>query len=99
MAAIAQSGSFVGQKCCYLAQIHFLNPTYCNHDYCMVSYGIALHGMIFHGIAFISVWLIGFGARAVSRKTPIYFIFLDCRLIVQIVGAWVERAEVFGGFH
>ena len=40
----------------------------------MVSHGIALHGMIFHGIAFISVWLIGFGARAVSCKTPIYFI-------------------------
>ena len=56
----------------------------------MVSHGIALHGMIFHGIAFISVWLIGFGTRAVSRKTPIYFI--NMRGIKQAEGQHFEGA-------
>ena len=49
----------------------------------MVLHGIALQRMIFHGILWhcivlygiglISDWSIGYGARAASRKTPIYF--------------------------
>ena len=36
--------------------------------YCMVLHGIVLYLTVFHGIALLA------SARAVSRKTPIYFI-------------------------
>ena len=40
----------------------------------MIFQGIVWHCMVSHGIAFISDWSVGFGARAVSCKTPIYLI-------------------------
>ena len=40
--------------------------------HCIVSYGIAWYCIISYGIAWYCI--VGFGARAVSRKTPIYFI-------------------------
>ena len=39
---------------------------------CIVLYSIALYRIKSHGIAWYCI--VGFGARAVSRKTPIYFI-------------------------
>ena len=45
---------------------------------CIVLYGIALYRIKFYGIAWYCMVLhctiVGFGARAVSRKTPTYFI-------------------------
>ena len=40
--------------------------------HCIVLYGIAWYCIISYGIAWYCI--VGFGARAVSRKTPIYFI-------------------------
>ena len=40
----------------------------------MIYHGILWHCMVLYGIALISDWSIGFGARAVSHNTPIYFI-------------------------
>ena len=52
----------------------------------MVLHGIALHLMILHSLACHCIvsygvagyCIVGFGARAVSRKTPTYFILLNC---------------------
>ena len=38
------------------------DPTQCDHKSCIISYGIAWY------------CIVGFGVRAVSHKTPIYFI-------------------------
>ena len=42
----------------------------------IVSYGIAWYCIISYGIAWYCI--VGFGARAVSRKTPIYFMQILC---------------------
>ena len=55
---------------------------YCMELLCILWYRIVLHvialyRMVLHGIvSYGSAWycIVGFGARAVSRKTPIYFI-------------------------
>ena len=52
------------------------------HWYCMVLHGIARCCIVLYGIALYCIksygialyCIVGFGARAVSRKTPIYFI-------------------------
>ena len=48
---------------------------------CIVLYGIALYRIKSYGIA--SYCIVGFGARAVSRKTPIYFIFYQVYISVK----------------
>ena len=45
-----------------------------SHSFHVVSYGIAWYCIISYGIAWYCI--VGFGARAVSRKTPIYFIVM-----------------------
>ena len=44
---------------------------HCISLYCMVSYFVLWYPIPLHGIACYCV--VGFGARAVSRKTPLYF--------------------------
>ena len=44
------------------------NPAQCDHKNCIISYSIACY------------CIVGFGARAVSRKTPIYFTIVIIRL-------------------
>ena len=58
--------------------------------HCIVSYGIAWYCIISYGIAWYCI--VGFGARAVSRKTPIYFIL--AAEITQVLDsiAWVRCA-------
>ena len=58
----------------YCIVLHVI-ALYCIHGiawYCIISYGIALLHCCIHGIAWYCI--VGFSARAVSRKTPIYFI-------------------------
>ena len=55
---------------CYRMVLHGI-VLYCIALYCIVSYGILCYPAPLHGIAYYCV--VGFGARAVSRKT-IYFI-------------------------
>ena len=49
--------------------------------HCIVSYGIVWYCIISYGIAWYCI--VGFGARAVSRKTPIYFIYVKWGLIFR----------------
>ena len=44
--------------------------------YCTVSHCIVLNFTVLHGIALYHCTIVGFGARAVSRKTPTYFIII-----------------------
>ena len=46
-----------------------------SHSFHVVSHGIAWYCIISYGIAWYCI--VGFGARAVSRKTPIFFICLN----------------------
>ena len=67
------SRSFLGPKLAQksdFSRFTFINPpfrsqsdpTQCDHKSCIISYGIAWY------------CIVGFGVRAVSHKTPIYFI-------------------------
>ena len=51
-----------------------MTPLHCIALFCMVSYFILWYPIPLHGTACYCI-CVGFGARAVSRKTPIYFIF------------------------
>ena len=81
--------------------------------YCIISYGIALLHCCIHGIAWYCIasygiaWycIVCFGARAVSRKTPIYFILNNlcmsmfvCALLLQAyTGQYQLQAEKVNG--
>ena len=54
--------------CTYLMVLH----SFACH--CIVLYGIAWYCIISYGIAWYCI--VGFGTRAVSRKTPIYFMYI-----------------------
>ena len=78
----------------------FLEDFHCIACLCMVLHGIALYLMVSH--IFMSfhciVWycwycIVGFGARAVSRKTPIYFIIsyhIYIRNLIKQIGEFTE---------
>ena len=59
--------------------------------YRMAPPAITMHLMILHSI--VRYYVVGFGARAVSRKTLIYFIFLICFLIIFIAVIMVDGKE------
>ena len=59
--------------------------------YRMVSYVVLLYPILLHSI--VRYYVVGFGARAVSRKTLIYFIFLICFLIIFIAVIMVDGKE------
>ena len=89
----------------YCIVLHVI-ALYCIHGiawYCIISYGIALLHCCIHGIAWYCIvsygiaWycIVGFGARAVSRKTPIYFIGVR----TETAGVRMETAGVIVGIR
>ena len=69
--------------------------------YCMVLQDVALYGTVLHCIVLnlmvLHCTIVGFGARAVSRKTPIYFIlstswrdFKDMRLCAVVLSTFLQ---------
>ena len=72
------------------------------HWYCMVLHGIARCCIVLYGITLYRIksygiatyCIVGFGARAVSRKTPIYFI---CKVNGMVIFySLVAMAFIFG---
>ena len=62
----------------------------------MVSYVILLYPVPLHSI--VRYCVVGFGARAVSRKTPKYFILYEGWQQVEIEDKWVEAAASIWSF-
>ena len=89
-----QSRSFLGPKLAQksdLFTLHLYNPplrsqpdpTQCDHNYCIISYGIAWY------------CIVGFSQRAVSRKTPIYFMLIIKITMLIMMITWSSQSFLF----
>ena len=66
--------------------------------YCIASYGIFCYLLVLHGIALfrmVSYCVLGFGTQAVSRKTPVNFLFECVFFSIRFSNSFIQIIYTF----